>query len=171
MPNKRYTPKNIIRQEPNGQTVNYGHLAVGYINGIACLASREVLVRLGVKLSSHKPPEHFYNHEHLQVKFGNHEAYRVFAVNKTAIHRLGQLVSDKGRCLVDCYNVTTFQVSRTWFNGYVTGTDGTDDYKVPPPPKLEHIQMKRTKVKKVGKLRKAWLAIKRMFTPERMEAE
>lgn len=166
MPKKRYKVKDVKRQEPNGQTVNYGHLVMGHINGIACLASREVLIRLGVNISTKKPPEYFYNHEHIQAIFGPMESYKVFAVNRSSVYVLGALLSNRAG-KASLYHVTQFKVKRTWVRGFLEYTDGTEDWA---PPKMQQVLYKQAP-KRVGGLKKLWLLVKRLFSREEVVHE
>lgn len=159
MPKKRKV-KEVRRTLPNGEVVSYGHLMVGYTNGIAVLANRETLMLLGIRLSVNKPPEWFYQHEHLGVTL-HQGRLRVFVVNKTAMNRLGQLLSAKG-FLIDRVNAVTGSISRTWLKGDLTYTDGTPD---PEEPKLQHIHT-RQQIKHVGGFKKLWLVVKRLFRKE-----
>lgn len=158
MPKKRKV-KEVRRTQPNGEVISYGHLMVGYINGIAVLANREALMLLGIKLSVNKPPEWFYQHECLTVSRNPHVSFRVFVVNKTAMSRLGQTLSMKD-LLVERRDTTTLEVSRVWLRGELTFSDGTPDAE---EPKIQHIQT-RQRIKHVGGVKKLWLLVKRLFS-------
>lgn len=158
MPKKRKV-KDVIRTAANGEKINYGHLMVGIVNGIQVLASRQVLLVLGIRLTEQKVPEWFYTHGYLSVGFLSVK-YKVYTVNRSNLHHLGELLSRNMRH-VYCEDERDVTLTRSWFNGQVTysATDPNDS----EPLKLEEVQRK-TRRRKVGKLKKVWLLIKRLFS-------
>lgn len=153
--------KNIIRSTVNGDKVNYGHLMVGYVNGIMCLASREVLMVLGIRLSDHKVPEWFYHHHHLEVTFLDNITYKIYTERRSSLYTLGLLLSRNKRT-VKCFNDLTGAVTRKWVAGNLVETDGTPDFET---PKIQQVQYK-VRHKKTNTLGRAWLVIKRLFSRE-----
>ena len=161
MPKKRKV-KDVIRTAANGERINYGHLMVGYVNGIQVLASRQVLLVLGIRLSDHKVPEWFYTYGYLTVDFLKPIQYKVYTVNRSNLHRLGELLSRNMRnvCCVDERDVNMI---RHWYNGQLTFS--VTDPDQPEPVKIKEVQRK-TRRRKVGKLKKLWLTLKRLFSRE-----
>lgn len=159
MPKKRKV-KDVIRTAANGERINYGHLMVGYVNGIPCLASREVLMVLGIRLTEEKVPEWFYTHGRLEVDFLSTVKYKIYTVKRSDLFKLGVLLS-RNRRNVRCEDENDVTMTRHWYNGEVSMsiTDPND----PDPFKLKEVQFK-TRHRKVGKLGKFWLLVKRLFT-------
>lgn len=95
MPKKRkFKIKDIITRDINGLVTNYGPLMIGYVNGIPCLAHREVLLLLGIKLGNHKPPQTFYNVLQLRIPVAG--CYlTVYAVNGHQVDALGKQLSKR----------------------------------------------------------------------------
>lgn len=154
--------KEIIRTNARGERIKYGFLMVGYLNGIPCLASREVLLLLGIKLTDQKVPDYFYASGHLKVSIKGSDWYKVFTVNRHHLHKLGQELSRNMR-IVRCEDEHDVLLTRHWFNGQVTMS--ITDPENPEPLQLKEVQRK-TRPHKVSKLKKCWLAIKRLFTKE-----
>lgn len=94
MPNRKYKIKDIITQNADGFMTNFGPLMIGYVNGIPCLAHREVLLLLGIKLGNHKPPQIFYSRLQMRIRVAG--CYlTIYAVNEYQVDLLGKQLSKR----------------------------------------------------------------------------
>lgn len=95
MPNRKFKLKDLIVRDPTGLVTNYGKLMVGYVNGVPCLAHREVLLLLGIKLGNCKQPALFFNWLQLRIPVAG--CYlTVYAINSHQFDELGKQLSRRG---------------------------------------------------------------------------
>lgn len=171
MPNRKHKIKDLIVRDPHlGLVTNYGKLMVGYVNGIPCLAHREVLLLLGIKLGNCKQPASFFNWLQLRIPLAG--CYlTVYAVNSHQFDELGKQLSRRG------YDAKAYtghphhaEPKKVFAGGFLV----EDNYPIAQPVEIDPfkyhgrgaLQMtgKGTPFVRTSKPRKLWLLIKRLFT-------
>jgi len=115
--NKRRKVKEILRANPDGKIVNFGFLMVGFIANRQVLASREVLLLLGARITQDKPGDWFYYDESLLVRAERND-YRLFTAKRSDLVEVGNYL----------HRYKKFPVKKQGtFNKTVLFTWGVDD--------------------------------------------
>lgn len=162
MPKKRFKVKNLVTRNIHGRITNYGPLMVGYLNGIECLAHREVLLLLGIKLSHGvRQPRDFYNELQLRVAVAGIEVV-IYATRRVTIDALGCQLSKRGFPVFALVEWSQDPVKR-WKDGELI----EDKFPIVLPTRTkkdEEWGELYLGSKTISPLRKFWLSIKRLFS-------
>lgn len=154
----KYKPKPIKRHDHTGKLVNYGILEIGIVAGIRCLANKETLLLIGAALAKQKVPGYFYTQHYVHVPLPNNLTSKVYAIRATDVSHLAGRISGRVQLKkAEVVNTSTHYPEETWEKGEKIRS-------LPlPEPTLSPVQFKR-KTKRVGKIRKFWLLLKRLFS-------
>jgi len=163
---KRYKIKDLILPNFNGEMTNYGKLVMGDLNGVKCLAHREVLMLLGIKLVLDvKPPKYFFTHLQIIVSAGGLPV-TLYAMHPQTFDALGSRLSKRGYNPKGIAQHLGDAVVKRWEHGELT----YDAWEI---PKVEGRHIKthytdewaefRKDVKRNKPLYKFWLLLKRLF--------
>jgi hypothetical protein len=154
----KYRPKPIKRYDHTGKLVNYGTLEVGIVAGIRCLANKETLLLIGAGLAKQKVPDYFYTQHHVLVPLSSQRTLKIYAIKATDISSLAGRISARVQLKkAELINAHTGTPETTWINGE------KERVTQPPEIQMEQVQIKY-KTPRVGKIRKLWLLVKRLFS-------
>jgi len=158
MKGNKYRPKPIKRYNLSGVMVNYGTLEVGIVAGIRCLASKETLLLIGAGLAKQKVPDYFYTQHHIRVPVTSQLELKVYAIKATDASGLAKRVSTRAQLKkAELVYTSTDRTDETWADGIKEHVITHDEFKA-------GMAQFKTKAKRVGKIRKCWLLVKRLFS-------
>lgn len=163
MPKKRFKIKDIVTRNIHGHMTNYGPLMVGYLNGIECLAHREVLLLLGIKLGHGvRQPRDFYNELELRVEVAGIEVV-VYVTRRVTIDTFGCKLSKRGFPVYALAGWSQDPVKR-WSHGVLI----EDKFPIEQPSPIRHpLYQQDTNHTRPGMWKRFRRAVKRLFIKQR----
>lgn len=158
MKGNKYRPKPIKRYDHTGAMVNYGTLEVGIVAGVRCLGSKETLLLIGAGLAKQKVPDYFYTQHYVRVPVTSQLELKVYAIKATDASGLAKRVSTRAQLKkAELVYTNTDRTDETW-------TDGVKEHVITHAEFKTEMAQFKTKAKRVGKIRKCWLLVKRLFS-------
>lgn len=165
MKGNKYKPKVIKRYDHTGVMVNYGMLEVGIVAGIRCLANKETLLLIGAGLAKQKVPDYFYTQHYVRIPLPNNVELKVYAIKATDVSCLTGRISARGQVKkAELINTRYGRPDEKWDEGNKVSSTSTA-----PEVRMEQVQFKR-KPKRIGKIRRLWLLVKRLFSSPGIES-
>lgn len=154
----RIPNKQIKLPHVNGKMVNYGPLVNGIIGGIKILARKEILIMLKAQLVPGKV-KYFSSHQRLRVRISDVLEASVYTVHERDMPRLTELFKERHKSAMRQLLLSDHEGGASWVSIPPVVQEGI---------RMEQIHIK-TKPAKVSRLKKAWLAFKRLFSKPELE--
>lgn len=158
----KFKIKDIKITHAPGIVTNYGPLILGYLHGVPCLARREVLLLLGIKLSHTRQPHHFFHPVQILVKVGG-SYFAVYSLKEQYVNALANQLHYRGYGVKTAMGDDPSIIIHDWKDGEPVPKNVTYD-QLNELLKMATSAKPKTPHKRVSNLKLFWLAVKRLFS-------